>query len=1787
MPITQWSDVVNSDKWRNGDYNFKRETMSNYMEYYRENGDPETIPQAEENFSVQFEALDKAHPDFLKGAEGASAKAEKFNIGQELLPLHTLANAPLRGEIQPDSEGRRNLGFSGREDEKIEAHNNAILADQEAYSQKLESLGIDEEQANVLVEDYKRLSWNSDQTGGVNATIDSDGFISFNPAKILFDGGLQSIEEEINSLDTLDTAKQHAIKRARQSQESQLAALEKDYHDLNKSADDLGFISQNGIAKLGFNKQSANVGILGEVNRKVEEGMSVRDAIKKVAEEQDTKLESAQAGAESGLLGISNTPHGLFTLFTGKKTKTGEFVSNQDAFTQKIRSGVSDTNSLFFDVIKAGTEAIPQVGLGLAGGGITSVALMSAAQSASGTASDIRYSEEIETALANGELTEEEVTRTIRESGASTGVVTASLGFIFRGGTESFATQGVKSQVKSLVQDNIKSNIAKGVGKTALKTLSGAGDEAIEEAIDSAFQFAITENAKGNNPDWTQFTTDLPRTMVVASILGGTFEGSSVGLNSNTWNAKEAQASIGQLQEEARNPSPVTNDQTTTEEESVSEAPVTQTQAESLGKGEGATITDPTELIRANRESAERGSQVRDASARLLDVQSEADLGSLDSEVDFIAEEEIENVSQAQETLDLITDNDGNPVEGVEPAKVEALKQYINEQSEGTSGDANQERNSGDGNADPVLETNTQENSDQVTDGEGVETEGRADAIQQDLSGVRQETESASQVDDIPAATNPSNSLDDVQPRDTESTQPVAEAVDGGATPTTQEVVTPPAQEAESIQADESGTGTSGEVDQSLEGEAISVEANQDAGSTPVASTKTASEVQVGDTVVTNDGIKHLVRGVIPQENGDLELDFTDPSNITVSPDSQVKIQPSDFTDRKISGNNNSLGIVSPTMAEILTVEPVADNSKNRLQRGLPPNPNSATKLQKRVHFFESILFKNGRLPISTRKELADLESKKSSYQTLFTKLGDDLKNSIEKNSKNERESSLHSELSYRALKGDNSALSILPQPIKQSVLNGRRSIDIPSKKLIDDGVISGDLAKSVGDNIGKYILREFKVFDPESGWNYDNIKSEHPDVYNSALQYIMGSKGMSEVDADIVIQEMTDASRARSFYMGDSQAGKIDASSFIKRKDLPTPILNLLGEIRDPALNIARTGSKVTGIWATHESQQKVAQILLQQGFASRAKDGRNNTRVGATDVTYATIDAEGKPAVGKTLTTSKSMSGFGEIYMSPELAEAFETHFSPSNKNETFLDVVGSTLAKVSSVGKFNQVILNPAAYPTNAVGAFMVNLFNGYVSLNSFKAYGKSSRFNKSESPYTAQDQVNFYSMKVEDFRREGGSASIRPKQFEVEAEAYGLRDNNVAANDLLDTVNEGWKFTPSIMKNLSKAYQAPDNSAKRAAFAREIDKWSNALPDGSTMDKAIRLAAKDVKRVTQNYDMIPLFIKEMSQKGLGVATYISFTYELVRNTAETVRLTKEELMSDNPIIRKSGAMRLAGMASVAGLLYGLNEMIGGDDEERDAIKRSLAPPWLKGKGILYFGKDSQGRYRYADPSYIIPHQAFYNAINSVLKADSPDEAFEAFGDALKDNFGQLNIMMQTSAEMIANKKVSGGQIYNPEIEGDKESKLPLHLFDSMFKPGIWKTIEKSIEAGQGKTKSFGSTANWNDLAWNLIGVRPYTVDTKSPSFLEDHMSSFVYRHRDASSFDSAGKQAKRTLGEQAEAIEKVNASVDEIKEEAKNFYEDAMKMGVTKEAILKSEKAIKMPKQYRFKAIMSEK
>jgi hypothetical protein len=807
------------------------------------------------------------------------------------------------------------------------------------------------------------------------------------------------------------------------------------------------------------------------------------------------------------------------------------------------------------------------------------------------------------------------------------------------------------------------------------------------------------------------------------------------------------------------------------------------------------------------------------------------------------------------------------------------------------------------------------------------------------------------------------------------------------------------------------------------------------------------------------------------------------------------------------------------------------------------------------------------------------------------------------------------------ALSGNKEAFNSLPEKVQEAVSDMRAQVDYLSARMVNEGIVTGDLATKVQDNMGIYLFRSYQKHD-----NPDWAQEIDPLIINRAKSYIMQQMGdiaeslrnkaanryssdkmafknaikqgakfynaegkeitakqaeedivdlfsktnqeitdkysLDEGEVDGIINELLYTPEAPMNLIKTGKLGSKDLSILKKRKDLAPEIRALYGEYSDPLVNYSKSVMKMINMIEKHKFLEDV-KVQGMGKFLFERPTGKNAVKIAGDK--------------------SSTMAPLNGLYTTPEIATAFE-EFNAAQNLPTWMEYYMKAISTVKAA----KTVFNVTTHARNIIGNLAFVLANGHLNV------GKSvDAFNTIKNDITSGDNQKFR----EAYQRyqklgivgDSGSAS----------ELKAMLEDAKLKPDKFDYVNTRMltKAKKAVSETVGDLYAAEDDFYKIYAFENEFSRYKDAYGNTKSDAEIEQIAADIVKNTYPTYSKTNRLIKEM-RKAPILGTFISFPAEVIRTTYNTAEITKNELKSDNPKVRMIGAKRLAGQLISAALVPSISmltkHLYGIDDEEEEDIRKFVAP-WSKNSLFLYTGPVEDGKVNMIDLSQTDPHGYWQKPIMSILDGgeDIQKNAIDASKQLLEPFFG-LNMITEALIDAKSNKKTTGQDITNTSLPvGDQALDYTKYFFD-FAKPGTLSSFDRIYKGYklQGHPDEYGKIYNGNnELLAAFGGQRISSMDIpRSYRFAiagvnnEGGIKQRIYESKKIYTGFKMKEQPYMSESEkldiQAKREEALNLSVAALKrdlKDAQSLYFGAQRLGVTAKALKNITNEAKLPNQ----------
>ena len=670
--------------------------------------------------------------------------------------------------------------------------------------------------------------------------------------------------------------------------------------------------------------------------------------------------------------------------------------------------------------------------------------------------------------------------------------------------------------------------------------------------------------------------------------------------------------------------------------------------------------------------------------------------------------------------------------------------------------------------------------------------------------------------------------------------------------------------------------------------------------------------------------------------------------------------------------------------------------------------------------------------------------------------------------------------------------LSRIPEPLRPIVRQMRDRVDGFSRQMIQSGMVEGDLAAVIADNLGVYLSRSYKVFDTPS-WQLENIpkpivnrarswlRKERPDLNSEEIQGLI--EGILDKQVNSPLQFLTGGT-----------LGSKNLSMLIKRKDIHPAIRALMGEHTDVRLRYARSVSQM-------------ARDLSSHGFLTEVKNSLKATADNPNGLfhTVQTTNANGSFIVPIAAKGSKVMEPLSGLFTTREIADAFKREFDvPGQKGWLY-----SAYLKANAVVKLDKTVMSVMTHVRNLIGNAGFATANGHWRLQHFgraiqavnasTGISRGGRLTKrflagkvgievqarAGAQSTAQRLKNERRLRLRDGLLPGESPW---ESYYKRIQMLGVVDSSAHAGELAavmrDASREGLdnispdenllsKGMRGFIKGATAIYRAEDDLWKIVAFENEFARYRKALPN-ATEAEVEETAAWIVRNTYPNYGMISSGVQAL-RKNILMGSFVSFPAEVFRTGWHTISLAIKEVRSPNPEIRKIGATRMAGLTVAAGGVYAASaasRFKNGVDAQQDKDLRPFLAPWQENSSLIYTSPPVDGVYSIIDLSYTDPYSYLRDPLRRLFsgEGDWEEALLEATLQAAAPFIGE-EILFGKLGEINSNLKRSGGQVFNPEDHKvDQAFAILEHLWGAI-EPGTFASARR-IAAGINKeTNAFG--------------------------------------------------------------------------------------------------------------------
>lgn len=646
-----------------------------------------------------------------------------------------------------------------------------------------------------------------------------------------------------------------------------------------------------------------------------------------------------------------------------------------------------------------------------------------------------------------------------------------------------------------------------------------------------------------------------------------------------------------------------------------------------------------------------------------------------------------------------------------------------------------------------------------------------------------------------------------------------------------------------------------------------------------------------------------------------------------------------------------------------------------------------------------------------------------------------------------------------KALKGDTKAIGSLVSHVQEAVKKLRDYIDSLTKKLIDAGVLlQADVirqqiqdhmaqsaaagvetnqrymdilqtklafAEKIENNIGQYVNRAYLKYRVKN-WR-DKVSQEKIDgavnyIYNEAL---LEGKQLTKEQIQEIIEDILQSGSLD--YIMTSSKFAVNLDILKKLKDIPAPIRDLMGEVKEAEWNFMNTVAKMSSLLERHKFLTKFHDTAMDR-FISMQRDS------------------------DKGFTTQIKQPAWGPLnlmWTTPELAHALKEW----DGNAVDQSNIMKLMRDVNGLAKSVKTTLSWVSELRNLIGNVSLTMFNGNFNPLLFKkgllAIGDVLNNIKGKD-------ARLYVEKLNRLRIIGTSLPLHEIRGVVNELTAALPD--LSSDDPLLT-KKVWQAMVKFKNSTASIYGATDDIYKIMTWEMEKARLREAYGTTKT-EEEIEIEAREITlRIMPTFSKVPQIVKTLSYNTPFIGTFISYPAEIMRTVYNSIGLSVEQMKSDNAEIRKIGAKRMVWQVGTAAMPYIVGQMAGFliaslgygvDDDEKEAVI-DLLPEYYKNDNVIVWKKN--GKYYIWMGSGWDGHSYIREIINAAVRGDGD------IGEAIKvwsEPFAQPALPLQKVKQYIENKNQYGQKIILDADEADDKAIKTFKHFGELFTPQTAKDL-----------------------------------------------------------------------------------------------------------------------------------
>ncbi len=693
-------------------------------------------------------------------------------------------------------------------------------------------------------------------------------------------------------------------------------------------------------------------------------------------------------------------------------------------------------------------------------------------------------------------------------------------------------------------------------------------------------------------------------------------------------------------------------------------------------------------------------------------------------------------------------------------------------------------------------------------------------------------------------------------------------------------------------------------------------------------------------------------------------------------------------------------------------------------------------------------------------------------------------------------------EMMYRSRFVDAFLGSFKPE-IAKALKTMWRHIDVLEQRLFQEGVLDNKLDVKFAA-YGPYLTKQHMAFiDPNWAKNVD------PEVVNRFRVWYINEMRRG-VAAGTMKEKFPDEIEGMIKEMLSGKVGQEWIDALKGRKDLPVPVRELLGEVRDPVGAYAYSIGNQARLLHNAIFLRKITELGEKEGWMSKTQGSEGWKRVAEDDATGP-------------------LKHLKDYYAAPEVVKAIREAFGPRPEGSAMM----KAYMKALGVFKYGKTVVSLTSHVRQSLGNTMFILRNGYSRADLKAAHARIKEMYGD----TEKGRAYFRDLILRNIADSG----VHLSEFrETGHDALGVDD----PFDISTKVVEGGlaRWIKKGLDPFQKLYRWEDLVPKIVGYEGEQARIKRSHPEWSG-EQVKSEAAKRVNELFPTFNRVSPTIQALRKFPL-VGPFVSFSSEVVRTTYHTARRAWAELHATKTTTettvdakgnrttmsrtvpdaetRATGVRRMTGLVGSLSAFAALGAltrwMAGMTLEEEDAIRQFL-PEWSKDSQLLHLGKDEKGKPMVIDLGRTDPHSMLWEPFQAAITSARTGTGgpFDVLEAAVKP-YIQEELGTRTLLDIARNKMEKGGgqgqgMVYNPESSlAAKGGQIGGHILKGL-EPGVVDQLLRTTGAIAGLPPNPGGKPRnaGEELLADFTGQRMMTVDANEN--LKFAAKTFLERRKNA--------------------------------------------------------------------------